>query len=81
MILAGISSISSLKHDTRWFLYSLILACSARKTLKINRNHPHIEGFEPGKYTKEQTNSQHTKNSRLIVYPSRISLVFIRYVI
>jgi hypothetical protein len=44
----------------------MILACSARKTLKINQNHPNIEGLQPGKYIKEQTNSQHTKYSRSI---------------
>jgi hypothetical protein len=35
----------------------MILACSARKTLEINQNHPFIEGLEPEKYIKEQKNS------------------------
>jgi hypothetical protein len=59
----------------------MILACSARKTLKINRKHPFIACLEPEKNIKEQTNSQHTKYSRSIVYPSRISLVFIKFLI
>jgi hypothetical protein len=59
----------------------MILACSARKTLKINQNHPFIKCLEPEKYIKEQTNSQHTKYSRSIVYLDRISLVFIQFVI
>jgi hypothetical protein len=59
----------------------MILVCSARKTLKINQNHPFIEGLEPQKYTKEQTHSQHTKYSRSIDYLNCISLVFIQFVI
>ena len=59
----------------------MILAGSARKTLKINRNHPFIESLEPEKYFKAQTNSQHTKYSRSIVYLNRISFVFIQFVI
>jgi hypothetical protein len=48
------------------------------KSIQINKK---IEGPEPEKYIKEQTNSQHTKYSRSIGHPSRISLVFIQFVI
>jgi hypothetical protein len=45
----------------------MMLACSARKTLKINRNLPNIEGLQPTKIMKAQTRS----HSLLICYPSR----------
>jgi hypothetical protein len=59
----------------------MILACSARKTLKINRNHPKIEGPEPQKYMKAHTKSQHTEIQPLNRLSYRFSLIFIQFVI
>jgi hypothetical protein len=54
----------------------MILACSARKTLKINRNLQNIEEFQPQNAIKAQTKSQHTNSRLSIGYHSRFVVDF-----